>query len=80
MEICHKNLLGDWTHVLEVMLLTSRLTETCRSKSYGRFSAVISGRLGALLGKSHFFLLGYFSRLKKTTGRGGYEDPSEGLC
>ena len=34
-----KKLLGDWTHVLEAMLLTDRLTETCLSN--GRFSAVI---------------------------------------
>ena len=37
-----KGLLGDWMHVLEEMLLTTRLTETCLSKRYGRFSAVIS--------------------------------------
>ena len=56
MEICHKNRLGDWTHVLEAMLLTARLTETCLSKSYGIFSAVISGKLGALQGDSRFLL------------------------
>ena len=47
-----KKLLGDWTHVLEAMLLSARLTETCLSN--GRFSAVISGRFGALLGKVIF--------------------------
>ena len=26
-----EKLLGDWTHVLEAMLLTARLTETCLS-------------------------------------------------
>ena len=35
MEICHKSLLGNWTHVMEAMLLTARLTETCLSN--GKF-------------------------------------------
>ena len=52
MEICQKRLLGDWTHVLEAILLTARLTETCLSKSNGIFSAVISGKFGALQGES----------------------------
>ena len=56
MEICQKNLLGDWMHVLEANLLTTRLTKTCLSKSYGRFSAVISRKLGALQVESHFLL------------------------
>ena len=56
MEICQKSLLGDWTHVMEAMLLIARLTETFRSKSYGRFSAVISGKIGALQGESHVIL------------------------
>ena len=36
--------------------LTARLTETYLSKSYGRFSAVISGKLGAPQGESRFIL------------------------
>ena len=64
MEICQKSLLGDWTHVLETNILTAGLTETCLSKSNGRFSAVISGKFGALQGESPF-LLGYFSSLQK---------------
>ena len=40
MEICQKRLLGDWTHVLEAILLTAGLTETCLSKSNGKFSAI----------------------------------------
>ena len=40
-NMSEKSLLGDWTHVLEAMILTARLMEACLSKSYGRFSAVI---------------------------------------
>ena len=62
MEICQKSILGDWTHVLEVILLTARLTETCLSKSNGIFYAVFSGKVGALQGESRFllvYLVGY---------------------
>ena len=71
MEICQKRLLGDWTHVLEAILLTARLTETCLSKSNGRISAVFSGKFGALQGESHFllgYLVGYKMRNKKNKG------------
>ena len=64
MEICQKSIIGNWTHVLEEILLIARLTETCLSKSNGRFSAVILGKFGALQGESPF-LLGFFSRLQK---------------
>ena len=40
-NMSEKSLLGDWTHVLEAMLLIARLMEACLSKSYGIFSAVI---------------------------------------
>ena len=56
MEICQKILLGDWAHVLEAILLIARLTETCLRKSYGIFSVMISGKLGALTGESRFIL------------------------
>ena len=35
MEICQKRLLGDWTHVLEEIILTSGLMETCLSYLVG---------------------------------------------
>ena len=60
--------------MLEAMLLTARLTETCLSS--GRFSAVISEKFGALLGKS---LLGYFSRLK-INAEGEKRGESMDLC
>ena len=66
MELSNRNMseksIRDWTHVLEAMLLTARLTETCLSKSNGRFSAVSSGKFGALQGESRFllvYLVGY---------------------
>ena len=70
MEICQKSLLGDWTHVLEAMLLTTTLTETCRSKTYGIFSAMISRKIGALQGESFSFR--WFGRLQKG-GKGHWQ-------
>ena len=53
----------------DAILLTARFMEACASKSNGRFSAVISGRFGALQGENRF-LLG----LEKVTkgGRRGF--------